>query len=251
MGPMVGLPVRDWIGERPALWLELALGTPVILWSGWPFLVRGCEVVPHHEPQHVQPDRAWACGGLCLQRRRRAAPGIFPDGFRDAEGRSASTSRPAPVIVVLVLLGQILELGARKRTGSAIRALLDLAAKTARVIRPDGTRGGGPARGGAGRRPAAGAPGEKVPVDGEVVEGRSSVDESMITGEPVPVEKVAGDPVTGATINGTGSLIIEAKRVGADTMLGPDRRNGRERAALARADPEARRCSRRHGSCRR
>jgi Cu+-exporting ATPase len=120
---------------------------------------------------------------------------------------------------VLVLLGQILELQARERTGSAIRALLDLTAKTARVIRPDGreeeialehVQVGDRLRV---------RPGEKVPVDGDVVEGRSSVDESMLTGEPVPVEKVAGDPVTGATINGTGSLIIEAKRAGKDTML--------------------------------
>ncbi len=123
------------------------------------------------------------------------------------------------MIVVLVLLGQILELGARERTGSAIRALLDLAAKTARVIRPDGreeevaleeVQVGDRLRV---------RPGEKVPVDGAVVEGRSSIDESMLTGEPVPVEKVAGDTVTGATINGTGSLVIEAQRVGNDTML--------------------------------
>ncbi|WP_299823414.1 heavy metal translocating P-type ATPase, partial [uncultured Jannaschia sp.] len=123
------------------------------------------------------------------------------------------------VIVTLVLLGQILELRARERTGSAIRALLDLAAKTARVIRPDGTEAEVPLEEIAVGDRLRVRPGEKVPVDGEVVEGRSSVDESMLTGEPVPVEKVAGDPVTGATINGTGSLVVEARRVGSDTML--------------------------------
>ena len=147
------------------------------------------------------------------------APGIFPAGFRDPNGHVGVYFEAGAVIVVLVLLGQILELGARERTGAAIRALLDLAAKTARVIRPDGTeeevaiedvRVGDKLRV---------RPGEKVAVDGKILEGRSSIDESMISGEPLPVEKVAGDPVTGATINGTGSLIIEAKRVGKDTML--------------------------------
>ena len=125
----------------------------------------------------------------------------------------------AAVIVTLVLLGQVMELRAREGTGKAIRALLDMAAKTARVIRDDGTEEEIPLEHvGVGDRIRV-RPGDKVPVDGVVVDGRSSIDESMITGEPVPVEKVSGDPVTGATINGTGSLIMEATRVGADTML--------------------------------
>jgi Cu+-exporting ATPase len=123
------------------------------------------------------------------------------------------------VIVTLVLLGQVLELSARERTGAAIRALLDLAAKTARIIRDDGSEEEIPLEAVQVGDRLRVRPGDKVPVDGEVVEGRSSVDESMLTGEPVPVEKVAGDPVTGATINGTGTLVIEATRVGADTML--------------------------------
>ena len=147
------------------------------------------------------------------------APGLFPHGFRDHSGQVGVYFEAGAVIVVLVLLGQILELGARERTGSAIRALLDLAAKTARVIRPDGREEEIPLEDVQVGDRLRVRPGDKVPVDGEVVEGRSSVDESMLTGEPVPVEKVAGDPVTGATINGTGSLIIEAKRVGKDTML--------------------------------
>jgi Cu+-exporting ATPase len=147
------------------------------------------------------------------------APQIFPDGFRDAQGNVGVYFEAAAVIVTLVLLGQVMELRAREGTGKAIRALLDLAAKTARVIRADGSEEEIPLE-----QVTAGdrlrvRPGDKVPVDGEVVEGRSSIDESMISGEPLPVEKVAGDTVTGATINGTGSLIIEAKRVGDDTML--------------------------------
>ena len=147
------------------------------------------------------------------------APGIFPHGFRDHSGQVGVYFEAAAVIVVLVLLGQILELAAREQTGSAIRALMGLAPKTARRIAPDGSEAEvalDDVRVGDRLRVR---PGEKVPVDGEVVEGRSSVDESMLTGEPLAVEKVAGDAVTGATINGTGSLVIEARRVGADTTL--------------------------------
>ncbi len=219
MGPMVGLPVRGWIGERLTLWTELVLGTPVILWSGWPFLVRGAKSFRTMNLNMFSLIGMGVAAAWIFSVVAVLSPGIFPQGFRDAEGHVGVYFEAGAVIVVLVLLGQILELGARERTGAAIRALLDLAAKTARVIRPDGSevevaledvKVGDHVRV---------RPGEKVPVDGEVVEGRSSVDESMISGEPVPVEKAAGDPVTGATINGTGSLVIEAKRVGADTTL--------------------------------
>ncbi len=219
MGPMVGLPVRGWIGERLTLWTELVLGTPVILWSGWPFLVRGAKSFRTMNLNMFSLIGMGVAAAWIFSVVAVLSPGIFPEGFRDAEGHVGVYFEAGAVIVVLVLLGQILELGARERTGAAIRALLDLAAKTARVIRPDGTeeeialedvKVGDRVRVG---------PGEKVPVDGEVVEGRSSVDESMISGEAVPVEKAAGDMVTGATINGTGSLVIEAKRVGADTTL--------------------------------
>jgi Cu+-exporting ATPase len=147
------------------------------------------------------------------------APQIFPAGFRDAGGNVGVYFEAAAVIVTLVLLGQVMELTARERTGSAIRALLDLAAKTARVIRPNGTEEEIPLEEVKVGDRLRVRPGDKVPVDGELVEGRSSIDESMISGEPIPVEKTAGDPVTGATINGTGSFVMEAKRVGADTML--------------------------------
>jgi Cu+-exporting ATPase len=146
-------------------------------------------------------------------------PDIFPDGFRDAEGHVGVYFEAAAVIVTLVLLGQIMELRARERTGSAIKALLDMAAKTARVIREDGREEEIPLEDVQVGDKLRVRPGDKVPVDGKVLDGHSSVDESMISGEPLPVEKVAGDAVTGATINGTGSMIIEATRVGADTML--------------------------------
>jgi len=219
MGPMLGLPVRDWIGERATLWIELALGAPVILWVGWPFLVRGARSFQTGNLNMFSLIAMGVSAALIFSVVAVLAPGIFPAGFRDAEGNVGVYFEAGAVIVVLVLLGQILELRARERTGAAIRALLDLAAKTARVIRPDGRE----------EEVALEAvqvgdrlrvrPGEKVPVDGAVIEGRSAIDESMISGEAVPVEKVAGDQVIGATLNGTGSLVIEARRVGRDTML--------------------------------
>jgi Cu+-exporting ATPase len=219
MGPLLGLPVREWIGERLTLWIELVLGSPVILWCGWPFLVRGAKSFRTMN-LHMFSLIAMGVGAAYLFSIVAVlAPGIFPDGFRDPQGNVGVYFEAGAVIVVLVLLGQIMELGARERTGAAIRALLDLAAKTALVIRPDGTEEEIPLEQvKAGDRLRV-RPGDKVPVDGEVVEGRSSVDESMLSGESIPVEKVAGDPVTGATINGTGSLIIKARRVGADTTL--------------------------------
>ena len=219
MGSLVGLPVKVWIGVRTSLWAELILSTPVILWSGWPFLIRGAKSFRSMNLNMfsligIGVASAWMFSVVAV-----LAPGVFPDGFRDADGNVGVYFEAGAVIVVLVLLGQILELRARERTGAAIRALLDLAAKTAQIIRPDGSEAEVPLEDVVVGDRLRVRPGDKVPVDGEVVEGRSSIDESMITGEPVPVEKVVGDPVTGATINGTGSLIIQAKRVGADTML--------------------------------
>ena len=219
MGPYLGLPVREWIGERLTLWIELALGTPVILWAGWPFLVRGAKSFRTMNLNMFSLIVMGVGAAFLFSVVAVLMPGIFPAGFRDAEGNVGVYFEAGAVIVVLVLLGQIMELGARERTGAAIRALLDLAAKTARVIRPDGTEEEIPLEDVKVGDRLRVRPGDKVPVDGEVVEGRSSIDESMISGESIPVEKVAGDKVTGATINGTGSLVIVAKRVGADTML--------------------------------
>ncbi|MDI4638291.1 MULTISPECIES: copper-transporting P-type ATPase [Halomonadaceae] len=220
MSPFLGLTaIRDVFGERTTLWIEFVLATPVILWSGWPFFVRG---VNSFRTMNLNMFSLIAMGvgsAYLFSIVALLAPGIFPEGFRDESGNVGVYFEAAAVIVALVLLGQVMELRAREGTGKAIRALLDMAAKTARVIRPDGSEEevalddvqvGDHLRV---------RPGDKVPVDGVVVEGRSSIDESMITGEPVPVEKVDGDKVTGATINGTGSLVMEATRVGADTML--------------------------------
>ncbi len=220
MGPLVGLGApREWLGERIAVWVEFLLGTPVVLWCGWPFLQRGWNSFRSRNLNMFSLISMGVMAAWLFSVVAVLAPGIFPDGFRNAEGRVGVYFEAAAVIITLVLLGQVMELRAREGTGKAIRALLDLAAKTAHVIRQDGTeeeialedvRVGDRLRV---------RPGDKVPVDGTVIDGRSSVDESMITGEPVPVEKTAGDSVTGATINGTGSLVIEATRVGSDTML--------------------------------
>jgi Cu+-exporting ATPase len=219
MGPMLGLPVRDWIGERLALWIEMALGVPVILWSGWPFLVRGAKSFRTMNLNMFSLIATGVSSALTFSVVAVLAPQIFPDGFRDAQGNVGVYFEAGAVIVVLVLLGQMLELGARARTGAAIRALLDLAAKAARVIRPDGAEEDIPLEDVVAGDRLRIRPGDKVPVDGVVEEGRSSVDESMLTGEAVPVEKVAGDTLTGATINGTGAMIMLAQRVGGDTTL--------------------------------
>ncbi len=219
MGPFVGLPVEDWIPKRISVWVELVLATPVILWSGWPFFKRGWASVVNKSPNMftliaLGVGAAWSYSVVAT-----VFPGIFPPAFRQADGTVDIYFEAAAVIVVLVLLGQVLELRARERTGGAIWALLDLAPKMARIVREDGSEEEIPLE-----QVAVGdllrvRPGDKVPVDGTVTEGRSSVDESMLTGEPVPVEKVAGESVTGGTINGTGSFIFRAERVGRDTML--------------------------------
>jgi len=221
MSPYLGIKeIRSFFGEPTSMWLEVALGSPVILWSGWPFFARGWA---SFRTMHLNMFSLIGMGMAASYLYSLVAvfaPGIFPAGFRDPEtGTVGVYFEAAAVIVTLVLLGQVMELRAREGTGKAIRALLDLAAKTARVIRPDGSEEEIPLEEVQVGDRLRVRPGDKVPVDGVVAEGRSSIDESMITGEPVPVEKTAGDKLTGATINGTGSLVMEATRVGADTML--------------------------------
>lgn len=219
MGPLVGIPIHEWLGVRYTQWFEFALSTPVILWSGWPFLVRGAKSFQSMNLNMFSLIGMGVSAAYLFSAVAVISPDIFPDGFKAADGSVGVYFEAGAVIVVLVLLGQLLELGARERTGTAIRALLDLAAKSARILREDGTEEEIPLEEVQVGDRLRVRPGEKIPVDGMVLEGRSSVDESMLTGEPIPAEKTDGDSVTGATINGTGSLIIEAQRVGSDTML--------------------------------
>jgi Cu+-exporting ATPase len=201
-------------------WLELVLASPVILWGGWPFFVRGWKSVVTWNLNMFTLIGLGVAVAYAYSVVAKLFPGIFPASFRDpATGEVGVYFEAASVIVTLVLLGQVLELKARSQTGAAIKALLGLAPKTARRLRNDGSEEDvllDQVRAGDRLRVR---PGEKVPVDGVVVEGTSSVDESMITGEPMPVEKGPGDRVIGATINGTGSLIMQAERVGAETLL--------------------------------
>jgi len=219
MGPLLGLPVRRWIGEGNAVWAEFVLASPVILWAGLPFFVRGWKSILNRSLNMFTLIAMGVGAAYAFSVVATVAPEIFPSGFRDPQGHVAVYYEAGAVIVVLVLLGQLLELQARERTGGAIRALLDLAPKTARVIRPGGEEEEIPLEDVQVGDRLRIRPGDKVPVDGIVVDGTSSIDESMLTGEPMPVEKASGDAVTGATMNGNGSLVVEAKHVGADTVL--------------------------------
>lgn len=219
MGPMVGLPFREWIGERTTILIELALATPVVLWAAIPFFKRGWNSILNRSPNMWTLIMLGVGAAYGYSVVAALAPGSFPPSFRDAEGNVPVYFEAAAVIVALVFLGQVLELRARERTGSAIRALLDLAPKTARRINNDGSERDVPIENILAGDRLRVRPGESVPVDGVVLEGRSSLDESMITGEPIRVEKTDGDNLTGGTLNGTGSLIMEAKKVGGDTML--------------------------------
>ncbi len=219
MGPMIGLPIRDWIGEPIATWAELVLATPVVLWAALPFFRRAWNSLVNRSPN------MWTLIGLGVGTAylysviATLAPGLFPMSFR-GHGESVPVYfEAASVIVALVFVGQVLELKARERTGSAIRALLDLAPKTARRIGANGSETDVPVDEiQAGDRLRV-RPGERVPVDGSVIEGQSTIDESMITGEPLPVEKAKGDALTGGTINRNGALIMQAEKVGAETTL--------------------------------
>ena len=219
MGPMVGLSLGELISPKLNQWLQLLLCTPVVLWSGWPFFVRGWRSL---RTGHLNMFTLIAIGVAAAYGFSVVAtllPGLFPPNFTEPEsGLVHVYFEAAAMIVVLVLLGQVMELKARKQTGGAIRELLSLAPPTARVVRNgsdyevsiDAVNAGDLIRV---------KPGEKVPVDGVVEEGSSSVDESMLTGEPVPVAKSVGDEVVGGTVNGTGSILFRAEKVGGDTTL--------------------------------
>jgi P-type Cu+ transporter len=218
MGPLVGLPVRDWVGHQNAMYLEFALATPVILWAALPFFKRGWESLVNRSPNMWTLISLGVLAAYGYSLLATFLPGVFPEQYRMG-GMVGTYYEAAVVIVTLVFVGQVLELRARERTGDAIRALLDLAPKTARRILPDGTEYDAPLDNIMAGDQLRVRPGDAVPVDGVVVSGNSSLDESMLTGESMPVEKAPGDKVTGGTINKNGSLVIEAGKVGADTVL--------------------------------
>jgi Cu+-exporting ATPase len=198
---------------------ELVLASPVVLWAGWPFFVRGWQSIRSRNLNMFTLIAIGTGAAYAYSAVAALAPGIFPGSFRGADGEVGLYFEAAAVIVTLVLLGQVLEIRARERTSGAIRALLDLAPATARRIDDQGNEAEVPLEViQVGDRLRV-RPGDKVPLDGVVLEGRSSIDESMLTGEPIPVEKEAGAPVTGGTINGSGSFVMRAERVGSDTML--------------------------------
>jgi Cu+-exporting ATPase len=199
-------------------WMELVLSTPVVIWCGWPFFVRAWQSIITWNPNMFTLIGLGTAVAYLYSLVAALFPGLFPSSFLTEGGQVGVYFEAAAVITTLVLLGQVLELRARSKTGAAIRALLGLAPKTARRLH-DGNEEDVPLEQINPGDLLRVRPGEKIPVDGTVVEGSSSVDEAMITGEPVPVEKAAGDRVIGATINGTGSIIMKAEKVGADTLL--------------------------------
>lgn len=217
--PGLGPALERSVPKGLSHWLEFLLATPVVLWAGWPFFERGWKSIATWNLNMftliaIGVGAAYVYSGVATM-----APGLFPEAFRGATGEVGIYFEVAAVIVVLVLLGQVLELRARERTGSALRALLDLAPLTARRVSEEHDEEVVPLEQVHQGDRLRVRPGDKVPVDGEVLEGRSAVDESMVTGEPIPVEKAVGDKVIGGTVNGTGSFVMQAERVGSDTML--------------------------------
>jgi len=213
-----GQPLQQMIPEGWLGWIQFVLATPVVLWGGWPFFERGWASLARRSPNMftliaIGTGTAYAYSVVAI-----LFPDIFPESFRE-HGQVAIYFEAAAVITALVLLGQVLELRARSRTSSAIRGLLRLAPKTARLVRADGTELDVPLEQVAVGDRLRVRPGERIPVDGVVLEGASAVDESMLTGEPIPVEKVPGSRVAGGTVNGTGTFLLRAERVGSDTLL--------------------------------
>ena len=209
----------NWLSMHMVQWIEFALATPVVLWGGWPFFVRGWRSVQTWNLNMftliaLGVSVAWIYSVVAL-----LFPQIFPPVMHMEHGLVHVYFEAAAVITALVLLGQVLELRARSRTNAAIRMLLELAPNTARIVRNDGTEEDIPLEKVHPGDTLRVRPGEKVPVDGTVIDGASNVDESMITGEPIPVAKLAGEKLIGATVNGTGSLLMRAEKVGSDTLL--------------------------------
>ncbi len=220
MGDMVlrGSPIHNLLGTRLSGLLEFLGAAPVVFYSGWPLLVRGAQSIQRRVPNMFTLIAIGVSVAFLHSTLAVVAPGLFPEAFRNAEGKVGLYFEAAAVIITLVLVGQVLELRARAQTGSAIRALLDLAPKTARLVDGD-TETDVPLASVSVGDILRVRPGESVPVDGEVTEGASNIDESMVSGEPMPVEKGTGDAVIGGTVNGTGSLLVRATEVGEGTLL--------------------------------
>lgn len=211
-------PLLHGLSPDLRVWIELALATPVVLWAGWPFLQRWAQSIRNRSPNMWTLIGTGVLAAYGYSVVATIAPGLFPPSFQQ-HGHVGVYFEAAAVIISLTLLGQLMELRARAKTSAAIKALLGLAPKTARVLRDDGHEEDVDITALQPGDRLRVRPGEKVPVDGTVLEGRSSIDESMLTGEPVPVGKAVGDTVIGATLNGTGSLVIRADRLGDDSML--------------------------------
>jgi len=214
-----GKPVQQVLSPSIMSWVQWMLATPVVLWCGWPFFQRAWASLVNRSLNMFTLIALGTGTAYVYSTVATIAPELFPDSFRGVSGEVAVYFEAAAVITVLVLLGQVLELRARSQTGSAIKALLGLAPKTARRIRENGAEEDVPVDAVHPGDKMRIRPGEKIPIDGVILEGQSAVDESMITGESIPVEKEAGAQVTGGTVNGTGTLVIQATRVGRDTML--------------------------------
>ena len=214
-----GQPVQRILSMHEISWIEFALATPVVLWGGCAILRARLGLARKPQPQYVHAHRSRHRHRLFLQRGRNSLPRIFSRVFSDERGDVPTYFEAAAVITTLVLSGQVLELRARSRTSSAIRSLLQLAPKTARIVRENRREEDVPIEQVVAGNTVRVRPGERIPVDGIVIEGASSVDESMVTGEPIPAEKSAGSRVTGGTVNATGSFLMRAERVGAETML--------------------------------
>jgi Cu+-exporting ATPase len=207
-----------WLDPAPQSWVEMLLSVPIVLWGGWPFFERSVQSIRNRSPNMWTLIGIGTGAAFAYSAVATIAPGLFPESFM-AHGRVGVYFEAAAVIISLTLLGQMLELRARSQTSAAIKSLLGLAPRTARRVQPDGTEADVPLAHVHVGDTLRVRPGEKVPVDGVVVEGRSAVDESMLTGEPVPVSKQPGDKLIGATLNTSGALLMRSERVGAQTML--------------------------------
>ncbi|MBL4740691.1 MAG: heavy metal translocating P-type ATPase [Sneathiella sp.] len=219
MGPMLGLPIRELIGEPVAMWAELLLASPIVLWAGAPFFKRGWGSIVNKSPNMWTLIAIGVGAAYIYSFVATVFPQVFPASFTAIEGSLPIYFESAAVIVVLIFLGQLMELKARERTGDAIKSLMDLAPKTARRINAAGIERDVPAENILPGDRLRIRPGENIPVDGTVLEGNSSVDESMLSGEAMPVSKSSGDDVVGGTTNISGSFIMEAHKVGSETIL--------------------------------